>query len=90
MYQCRDCGCIFDECNRVFDNEVGYLSCCPSCGCDGVVHVYACEICGEYSDDTRYGACPACYETMKKKVDAFTGHMTDAEYDVFIGVLSEG
>lgn len=90
MWKCENCNRVFEEFDRELDPEVGYLNCCPHCGCDGVVAVFECSVCGEYSDDTTYGACPECYQKIKDKVTEFIGEMTEAEYDVMIGVLDEG
>ena len=90
MWKCEQCESIFEEYNRVLDPEVGYLNCCPHCGCDGVVAVFECVVCGEYAEDTTHGACPECYDKIKKKVKAFVDDMTEAEYEVFLGVLEEG
>ena len=90
MYRCEHCESVFEYFDRVRDPEVGWLNCCPHCGFDGVGVVYECEVCGEYADDTTYGACPECFARIQAKYNALIDEMTEAEYGVFVGILDEG
>lgn len=73
MYQCGNCGAIFLEEDMATDREyhtevaefgiIPYeeFGVCPSCGCDDLVEVYECEICGSLTENW-WGICDTCDE----------------------------
>lgn len=69
---------------------VGAQHCCPVCGADAPLPLMVCGVCGQGVSQLTLGACPDCYQQVKRSTDEFLGWLDQKQFELFLAILDQG
>jgi len=49
-----------------------------------------CGVCGQGVSQLTLGACPDCYQQVKRSTDEFLGWLDQKQFELFLAILDQG